>query len=158
VAEYFDVGVSRSHPWKRRPESLALLDALRRPDRGFEAVVIGEPARAFHGAQFQNTFPLFVHFGVQLWVPDVGGYVDPAADGAEMMMAIYGTMSTQERRRIKMRVRSAMEGQAQHEGRFLVGGRRTVTPSVMPASTPTHPRPLTANDFAGSRSTLSPPR
>jgi DNA invertase Pin-like site-specific DNA recombinase len=122
VAEYFDVGTSRSLPWKRRPESLALLDAMKRPDRGFEAVVVGEPSRAFHGAQFQNTFPLFVARGVQLWVPDVGGYVDPESDGAEMMMAIYGTMSAQERRRIKIRVRGAMTEQAKIEGRFL-GGR-----------------------------------
>lgn len=122
VTEFFDIGQSRSLPWKRRPESLALLDAMKQPDRGFDAVVIGEPARAFYGAQFQNTFPLFVHYGVQLWVPDIGGYVDPASDGAEMMMAIYGTMSTQERRRVKIRVRSAMAEQAKIEGRFL-GGR-----------------------------------
>jgi hypothetical protein len=51
-----------------------------------------------------------------------GGYVDPLSDGPEMMMAIYGTMSTQERRRVKMRVRSAMEEQAKVEGRYL-GGR-----------------------------------
>jgi site-specific DNA recombinase len=122
VREFFDVGTSRSLPWKRRPESQALLNAMKRPDRGFEAVVIGEPSRAFSGAQFQNTYPLFSHYGVQLWVPDVGGYVDPASDGAEMMMAIYGTMSAQERRRIKIRVRGAMAEQAKIEGRFL-GGR-----------------------------------
>jgi site-specific DNA recombinase len=122
VRQFFDIGTSRSLPWKRRPEALALLDAMKRPDRGFEAVVIGEPSRAFSGAQFQNTYPLFTHYGVQLWVPDVGGYVDPASDGAEMMMAIYGTMSAQERRRIKIRVRGAMAEQAKVEGRFL-GGR-----------------------------------
>lgn len=122
VREFFDIGQSRSLPWKRRPESLALLDAMKRKDRGFDCVVIGEPSRAFHGAQFQNTFPLFTHYGVQLWVPDVGGYVDPDSDGAEMMMAIYGTMSAQERRRIKIRVRGAMTEQARIEGRYL-GGR-----------------------------------
>ena len=35
--------------------------------RGFTAVVIGEPARAFYGNQFSLTFPLFVHYGIQLW-------------------------------------------------------------------------------------------
>jgi site-specific DNA recombinase len=143
VAEYFDIGQSRSLPWKRRPEAFALQNALKDPSRGFEAVVIGEPARAFHGAQFQNTFPLFVHYGVQLWVPDVGGYVDPAADGAEMMMAIYGTMSTQERRRIKIRVKSAMEGQALHEGRFL-GGRPPYGYTLGDAGV--HPNPSKAAD------------
>lgn len=41
VAEFFDVGQSRSLPWQRRPQSSELLAALRNPDRGFEAVVIG---------------------------------------------------------------------------------------------------------------------
>ena len=36
VAEYFDIGQSRSLPWKRRPESARLLADLARPDRGFE--------------------------------------------------------------------------------------------------------------------------
>jgi hypothetical protein len=40
-----------------------LLEALKRPDRGFEAVVVGEPQRAFYGNQFSLTFPLFVHYG-----------------------------------------------------------------------------------------------
>jgi site-specific DNA recombinase len=78
VAEYFDIDRSRSLPWKRRPQAAALLDAFRNPDRGFDAVVIGEPARAFYGNQFGLTFPLFVHYGVQLWVPEVGGAVIPA--------------------------------------------------------------------------------
>jgi site-specific DNA recombinase len=34
VAEYFDIGRSRSLPWKLRPEAASLLDALARPDRG----------------------------------------------------------------------------------------------------------------------------
>ncbi len=41
VVEYFDIGQSRSLPWKRRPESARLLESFRHPDRGFEAVVIG---------------------------------------------------------------------------------------------------------------------
>jgi hypothetical protein len=63
VAEFFDIGLSRSIPWKRRPEANRLLAALRDPDRGFDAVVIGEPQRAFYGNQFGLTFPLFVHYG-----------------------------------------------------------------------------------------------
>jgi site-specific DNA recombinase len=56
VAEYFDVGLSRSLPWKRRPQAARLLAALRNPNRGFDAVVIGEPQRAFYGNQFGLTF------------------------------------------------------------------------------------------------------
>ena len=62
--EFFDVGLSRSLPWKRRPEAAKLLAALRDPNRGFSAVVIGEPQRAFCGNQFGLTFPLFEHYGV----------------------------------------------------------------------------------------------
>jgi site-specific DNA recombinase len=69
VVEYFDVGESRSVPWKRRPEANRLLQSLGRDDRDFDAVVIGEPQRAFYGSQFAMTFPLFTHHGVGLWVP-----------------------------------------------------------------------------------------
>jgi hypothetical protein len=55
VAEFFDIGQSRSLPWKRRPEASRLLELLRSPDRGFEAVAISEPQRAFYGAQFALT-------------------------------------------------------------------------------------------------------
>ncbi|MBD0323989.1 MAG: recombinase family protein, partial [Aldersonia sp.] len=122
VAEYFDVGTSRSLPWKRRPQATELLHALRDPDRGFDAVVIGEPARAFYGNQFSLTFPVFVHYGVDLWVPEVGGAVDPGSDAHDLVMSLYGGMSKGERNRIKIRVRSAMAAQAATEGRFL-GGR-----------------------------------
>jgi site-specific DNA recombinase len=33
VAEYFDIGQSRSLPWKRRPESSRLLDDIASADR-----------------------------------------------------------------------------------------------------------------------------
>ena len=122
TAEFFDVGQSRSLPWKRRPESAALLEAIKDPHRGFAAVVIGEPARAFYGNQFGLTFPVFVHYGVELWVPEVGGRVDPGSDAHDLVMSLYGGMSKGERNRIKVRVRSAMSDQAQREGRFL-GGR-----------------------------------
>ena len=107
MAEFFDIGQSRSLPWKRRPEAARLL-AASRPDRGFEAVVIGEPARAFYGSQFGLTFPVFTHYGVELWVPEVGGEVDPGSRGARAVMALYGGMSKGERNRIKIRVRTAM--------------------------------------------------
>jgi site-specific DNA recombinase len=122
VREFFDIGLSRSLPWKRRPEACALLEAFKRPDRGFTAVVIGEPARAFYGNQFSLTFPLFVHYGVQLWVPEVGGPVDPGSEAHELVMSLYGGMSKGERNRIKIRVRTAMAAQAATQGRFL-GGR-----------------------------------
>ena len=122
VTEFFDVGQSRSLPWKRRPEASRLLELLRSPDRGFEAVAIGEPQRAFYGAQFALTFPLFEHYGVELWVPEVGGRVDPGSEAHDMVMTLFGGMSKGERSRIRTRVRNAMAAQAATQGRFL-GGR-----------------------------------
>ncbi|GAA5079793.1 hypothetical protein GCM10023319_19720 [Nocardia iowensis] len=112
----------RSIPWKRRPQASRLLDMLARPDRGFDAVVIGEPQRAFYGNQFGLTFPVFVHYSVQLWVPEVGGPIDPESEAHELIMSVFGGMSKGERNRIKIRVRAAMAAQARVEGRYL-GGR-----------------------------------
>ena len=122
VTEFFDIGTSRALPWKRRPEAAALLALLSDQCRGFDGVVIGEPARAFYGNQFGLTFPVFAHYGVELWVPEVGGRVDPGSDAHDLVMSLYGGMSKGERNRIKIRVRSAMAAQAATEGRFL-GGR-----------------------------------
>ena len=66
AVEFFDEGQSRSLPWRRRPQAAALLVAMRDPARTFDAVVIGEPARAFSGNQFSLTFPVLEHFGVEL--------------------------------------------------------------------------------------------
>src|SRR6266498_456597 len=65
VADYFDVGQSRSLPWKRRPRAAQLLADLADPHRGFDAVVIGEPQRAFYGNQYSLTMPVFTHYGVE---------------------------------------------------------------------------------------------
>ncbi|MFB7599557.1 recombinase family protein [Streptomyces sp. NPDC056160] len=122
VTEYFDVGHSRSLPWQRRPRANELLQALRNPNRGFDAVVIGEPQRTFYGNQFGNTFPVFVHFRIPLWVPEIGGPVDPNNEAHDLVMSVFGGMSKGERNRIKIRVRTAMSSQAQLQGRYL-GGR-----------------------------------
>ena len=123
VEQFFDIGQSRSIPWKRRPEASRLLAALADPERGFDAVVIGEPHRAFYGNQYGLTFPLFEHYRVGLWVPEVGGAIDPSSEAHDLVMSVFGGMSKGERNRIKIRVRSSMEAQTKVEGRFL-GGRR----------------------------------
>jgi site-specific DNA recombinase len=122
VTEFFDIDKSRSIPPQRRPEASRLLDALADPNRGFEAVVVGEPQRAFYGNQFGNTFPLFAHYGVPLWVPEVGGPIDPDNEAHDLIMSVFGGVSKGERNRIRIRVRTAMATQAQIEGRYL-GGR-----------------------------------
>jgi hypothetical protein len=111
------------------------------PERGFDAVVIGEPQRAFYGNQFGLTFPLFEHYGVALWVPEVGGPIDPGSDAHDLVMALYGGMSKGERNRIRIRVRSAMAAQAATEGRYLAAGHPTATAWPTPVRTPTRPTP-----------------
>jgi site-specific DNA recombinase len=138
VAEYFDCGHSRSLPWKRRPEASRLLVALRHPDRTFTAVVIGEPQRAFYGNQFSLTFPVFTHYGVELWVPEVGGRIDPGSDAHDLVMTLFGGMSKGERNRIKTRVRSAMGAQTATQGRFL-GGRPPYGYRLVDAGPHPHP-------------------
>ncbi|MCZ7423790.1 recombinase family protein [Verrucosispora sp. WMMA2121] len=122
VTSFFDVGDSRSIPWPRRPEASRLLAALRDPNRGFDNVVIGEPHRAFYGNQYSLTVPVFAHFGVRLWVPEVGGPIDPDNEAHDLVMSVFGGMSKGERTRVKVRVRSAMATQALMQGRYL-GGR-----------------------------------
>jgi 3-carboxy-cis,cis-muconate cycloisomerase len=143
VAEFFDIGQSRSLPWKRRPEANALLTALKAADRGFDAVVIGEPHRAFYGNQFGLVFPLFVHSGAELWVPEVGGPIDPNSEAHDLIMSVFGGMSKGERSRIKIRVRTAMAAQAKVEGRYL-GGRPPYGYRITDAGP--HPNPAKAAD------------
>jgi DNA invertase Pin-like site-specific DNA recombinase len=49
VAEFCDVGESRSVAWGRRPQAAVVIAALADPERGWDAVVIGEYERAMTG-------------------------------------------------------------------------------------------------------------
>ncbi|MGO4748944.1 recombinase family protein, partial [Streptomyces sp. 2MCAF27] len=122
VAEFFDIGHSRTVPWARRPEAAALLAAMADPHRGFDAVVIGSSERAFYGHQFATMAPLFEHYGVEVWVPELGGAVDPQIGGQEELMILLGILSKREIARARIRVRSAMTVQTRDQGRYL-GGR-----------------------------------
>lgn len=82
---------------------------MREPVLGFDAVVIGEPQHAFYGNQYGLTFPVFVHYGVGLWVPEVGGAIDPESEAHD------------QRNRVKVRVRAAMAAQPSVESPFLSG-------------------------------------
>jgi site-specific DNA recombinase len=107
VAEFFDSGQSRTLPWARRPQAAALVAALADPDRGWDAIVIGEYERAFCGSQYAAMAPLFEHYGVQLWAPEVGGRIDYH----EQMMLGLGLSSKREITRTRIRVRTAMATQ-----------------------------------------------
>jgi site-specific DNA recombinase len=122
VAEFFDAGESRTVAWGRRPQAAALVVLLADPDRGWDAIVIGEYERAFYGSQYALMAPLFEHYGVQLWMPEAGGRVDFASEHDEQAMTVLGLSSKREVTRTSIRVRTAMAVQARDQGRYL-GGR-----------------------------------
>ena len=122
VAEFFDIGESRAVAWALRPQAAALLAELANPDRGWDAVVIGEYERAFYGAQYAAMAPLFEHYGVRLWMPEAGGPVDYRSEHDEQAMTMLGLSSKREITRTSVRVRTAMAAQARDQGRYL-GGR-----------------------------------
>jgi site-specific DNA recombinase len=122
VAEFFDIGQSRTVAWARRPQAAALVAALADPDRGWDAIVAGEYERAFYGSQYAAMAPLFEHYGVQLWMPEAGGRVDYASEHDERAMTVLGLSSKREVTRTSIRVRTAMAAQTREQGRYL-GGR-----------------------------------
>lgn len=122
VAEFFDVGQSRSVPWERRAEASRLLEVLKRSDRGWDAVVVGEGTRCWYGNQFSLTAPKFAAYGVGLWVPELGGQFDQKNPSHKMLMSVLGGMSESERQHVQTRVRAAMDAQVLNEGRHQ-GGR-----------------------------------
>jgi DNA invertase Pin-like site-specific DNA recombinase len=122
VAEFFDSGESRTLPWARRPQAAALVAALADPERGWDAIVIGEYERAFYDGQYTSMAPLFEHYGIQLWTPEVGGRIDYHAEDHEQTMLALGFQSKREITRTRIRVRTAMATQTREQGRYL-GGR-----------------------------------
>jgi site-specific DNA recombinase len=90
VVEFSDIGYSRSVSPFLRPGMAAQLAALADPDRDFDAVVVGSHERAFFGNQYSLVSPLLAMNGVQLWMPEFGGRVDPAFDNVEDLMAMLG--------------------------------------------------------------------
>lgn len=122
AAEYFDIGQSRSVPWERRDEAGRLLAALKNPNRGWSAVVVGEGTRCWFGNQFSLIAPKFAAHGVELWVPELGGKFDARNPSHKMLMSVLGGMSESERQHVQARVRAAMDAQVVNEGRHQ-GGR-----------------------------------
>ena len=107
---------------KGSPQAAALMAQLADPDRGWDAIVIGEYERAFYGNQYASMALLFEHYGVQLWMPEVGGRVDWHAEDHEETMLALGLSSKREITRTRIRVRTAMATQTREQGRYL-GGR-----------------------------------
>ncbi|MEV0082869.1 recombinase family protein [Saccharopolyspora sp. NPDC050642] len=122
VVDFFDEGRSRRWSWWERPAASALLTAAEDPDRGFDAVVVGEYERAFHGDQFREVVARLNALGVQLWLPEAGGPVELDSPVHEALMVLLGAQAQREVVRARHRVKAAMGYQTRREGRFL-GGR-----------------------------------
>ncbi|MFC9689048.1 recombinase family protein [Kribbella sp. NPDC056951] len=139
VAEYFDIGQSRSLPWERRDEASRILRALKDPERGWDGLVVGEATRCWFSNQFSLTWPKFDRFGVSLWIPSLGGRFDPENTVHDMAMTITGGLSKSERQHVQKRVRAAMAAQVLIDGRFQ-GGRAPYGYRVVDGGPHPHPK------------------
>jgi site-specific DNA recombinase len=122
VRSFFDAGVSRSLPWTARPQAHALLGAVADPDRGFDAIIVGEYERGFSGEQLGELMPYLQFHGVALWLPELSGPVDPADPSHRALIMMLGHQSQREVLRARFRTRTAMKIQVREHGRHI-GGR-----------------------------------
>jgi hypothetical protein len=122
LEEFFDVGCSRRLPWTERPKAAALLTAATSTDRPFNAVVVGEYERAFHGNQLAQITTALASCGVQLWLPETNGPVDLENPAHQALMMLLAHQSNREILRARFRTTMAMTAQARHQSRHL-GGR-----------------------------------
>ncbi|MEV6600045.1 recombinase family protein [Actinoplanes sp. NPDC051346] len=122
VAEFFDVGYSRSLPWHHRPQAAALLQAVTNPQRGFDAVVIGEFERAFAADQARSIIAELHAYGVSVWLAEFGGPVNLGDLTHQALLSLLGHQAEREVLRARRRTTAAMCAQVRTQGRHL-GGR-----------------------------------
>ncbi|MDX8031426.1 hypothetical protein SK803_14470 [Lentzea sp. BCCO 10_0856] len=99
-----------------------MLAAATTCDRLFDAVVVGEYERAFHGDQFREVVSRLNALGVAVWLPEAGGPVELGSPVHETLMVLLGAQAQREVARARQRVLAAMRAQTRVQGRFL-GGR-----------------------------------
>jgi len=141
IATYFDVGCSRRLPWTQRPRAAALLAAITSPTRAFDAVVVGEYERAFHGHQLNHLISVLAAHGVQLWLPETNGPVDLTNPTHQALIMLLGHQSNREILRARFRTTMAMRAQARDQNRHL-GGRPPYGYRLVDAGP--HPNPVHA--------------
>jgi DNA invertase Pin-like site-specific DNA recombinase len=122
VADFFDVGVSRRLPWRKRPQAARLLAALADPDRSFDAIVIGEFERAIFGDQLDQLAPIFQRHDMQVWLPELSGPIDFSDPMHLALLKLLAVHSKREVLRARYRALASMRAQVCQQGRNI-GGR-----------------------------------
>jgi DNA invertase Pin-like site-specific DNA recombinase len=103
--------------------------------------VVGERTRCWFGNQFSLTAPRFEAYGLDVWVPELGGRFDSREASHKMLMSVLGGMSESEQQHVQARVRAAMDAQVVNEGRHQ-GGRAPYGYTVVDGGA--HPNPRKA--------------
>ncbi|MFE9751421.1 recombinase family protein [Saccharothrix saharensis] len=132
VVHFFDAGRPRRDRWRDRPEAAELLAAIRDPNRGFDAIVVGEFERGFAGDQIQHIVALCKRHGVQVWLPEAGGPLDLDDPEHRALIRMLGEQSLREVIRARHRAMAAMRIQTRDPGRYL-GGRAPYGYRLVPA-------------------------
>jgi hypothetical protein len=122
VADFFDSGTSRTLAWARRPQATALVAQPADPDRGWDALAIGEYERAFYGRKYASDGALFEHYASSCGSRRPAAGSTSRTESHEQMMLVLGWQSKREIARTKIRVRATMAAQTREQGRYL-GGR-----------------------------------
>jgi hypothetical protein len=100
----------------------ALLHAAADPDRGFDAVVIGEFERAFSAGQARSVIAELHAWGITVWLAEFGGPVDLVDTTHRALLMLLGHQAEREVLRARRRTTAAMCAQVRIQGRHL-GGR-----------------------------------
>ena len=123
VAEFFDTGESRTLPWPRHPQAAALVAQLADPDRGWDAVVIGEYEARFTPASTRRWRRCSSIMASACGCPkSVAGSTGTLRTTSRPCSRSACLSSKREITRTRIRVRAAMAAQTREEGRYL-GGR-----------------------------------
>jgi DNA invertase Pin-like site-specific DNA recombinase len=166
VRDFFDAGYSRSLAWTHRPAARALLDLAADPDRGFDALVLGEYERGFSGDQLLHLLPHFHRHRVAVWIPEFRGPVDATDPTHRALIRMLGHQAQREVLRARFRTTAAMRVQVRDHGRHIGGrppyGYRLVDagphPNRIHAGTPIRaaaPPPPTGPERCASAKTVS---
>jgi hypothetical protein len=78
--------------------------------------VAGEFERAIYADQYAQLAPVFVAHGVQLWLPELDGPVDPTNELHNSLLTLLGVHSRREIQRAQFRAMAAMRAQVAVQG------------------------------------------